>query len=59
MDIQQSTTLNDVQPEAPEPTADAVPAELTQQDEALLDAPDLESLEFLLDEIEDQIAPLA
>ena len=59
MDIQQSTTLSDVQSETPEPTTVEAPAELSQQDEALLEAPDLASLEFLLDEIEDQIAPLA
>ena len=59
MDIQQSTTVSDVQSETPEPTSAAVPADLAHQDEALLEAPDLESLEFLLDEIEDQIAPLA
>ena len=59
MDRQQSTNLSDVQSEAPEPIVAPVPSESTQQDEALLDIPDLESLEFLLDEIEDQIAPLA
>lgn len=53
-------------PEPPDPAADAALAVPQDQpvDAALaaapvLEVPDLEGLEFLLDEIEDQIAPLA
>ena len=59
MDSQQHATPNDEQSETPAQTEPVPVPESASPDAALLEAPDLEGLEFLLDEIEDQIAPLA
>lgn len=66
MDVPVTSETTPTTPEPRDPATDAAPA--TPQDPAtdpalaappVLEVPDLEGLEFLLDEIEDQIAPLA